>query len=154
MVERYRNLDARLVRFSQNAIKLVKMSVWRLALNVGTKVSEFRGVQKRRGFWKSLTNFQVGFTIQVGGLYERHPLGLRRREQYQVGGEKVVVVHLQRRTLYLPPKRKQNRPFTLTTSPTAKFRHWIHCHRQSRRTSTSRMLISSSALCLFCSKVY
>ena len=42
---------------------------------------------------------------------------------------------------------------TLIMSPTLMCRHFIHCHKPSLSTSTSRLFMSSSALWRFCRKI-
>jgi len=59
-------------------MELVKISIRRLALDVGAKIHQFRGIQKIGSVGMGLSNLQIRLTVQIRGFYEGHTLWLRR----------------------------------------------------------------------------
>lgn len=75
-------------------MELVQMPIGRFALDVSAKIRQFRGIQEIGSVGMGLSDLQIRLAVQISGLYERHTLWLRRRQQNQISGEESVVVNL------------------------------------------------------------
>jgi len=86
--------NLRFIVFFEDAFELVEMPIRLVALQNGDVSGELVQGDEAAGLLEALADLQVRLPVQVGGLDVAHGLGLARGQHQQVGGEEVVVVHL------------------------------------------------------------